>query len=87
MSATTCVLCDKIRECLTMEIDATEYDICQDCRDHLKERLKGKGRSIRRDVVILSQPREPAQLPEVEPFPGLPPRIWLSAGREKLNGI
>ncbi len=86
MSSGACVLCDRIREFVPIEIDGTEYDVCQDCRDRLSEKLKGKGRPIRRDVV-LSQPEMPRHQTEGKPFPGSPPKIWLSSGREGLNGI
>ena len=72
----TCDLCGKAKECLQKEIDGKEYDTCPDCWNALAQKLKGKGRSITREIVFLP-PREERE--DEGPQPGEPPKIWGTA--------
>lgn len=73
----TCDLCGKGKECLRKEIDGKEYDICPDCWNPLAQKLKGKGRTVTREIVFLPE-REPEEQDE-GPQPGEPPKIWGTA--------
>lgn len=84
MKASSCALCGRIRECLAREIDGTEYDICAECWNELAEKLKGKGRATKRDVVIPS-PHHVRPEQEEKPFPGTPPEVWLFGRATKAN--
>ena len=72
-----CDLCGKSKDCLQKEIEGKEYDICPECWKPIAERLKGKGRAGKREVVILPPPRVSEQ--EDEPKPGELPKIWGAA--------
>ena len=72
-----CDLCGETKDCLQKEIEGKEYDICADCWKPIAERLKGKGRAGKREIVILPPPR--ASDPEDEPKPGELPKIWGAA--------
>ncbi len=79
MTASVCALCDKDRECVTKEIEGREYNICPECWRNLAEILKGKGRLIERhSPVTLDPPDVPREEPAEKPFPGTPPKVWLS---------
>jgi hypothetical protein len=78
MTASVCGLCDQIRECIPREIDGQEYDICSECWDALAEKLRGKGRKPKLEVLITSPPDVPRHEPDEKPFPGVPPKVWLS---------
>ena len=74
---TTCDLCGKASECLQKEIDGKEYDICSECWNPLAQKLKGKGREINREIVLLP-PREvrESETEDAKPLPGEPPKIF-----------
>ena len=73
-----CDLCGRIRECLEIQIDGKEYDVCAECWLVLTE-LKGKGRPVReRDMIFLPPPAAPAEEEPEKPFPGQPPKIWFA---------
>ena len=70
-----CDLCGKPRDCLEKEIEGKEYDICSECWSPLAQKLKGKGRAICREIVLLPPPRA-VEEQEDEERPGEPPKIW-----------
>jgi hypothetical protein len=72
----TCDLCGHANDCQQREIDGKEYDICFECWEPLAQRLKGKGREMRRETVLLP-PRAVKEGEEEEPkhIPGEPPII------------
>jgi hypothetical protein len=73
----TCDLCGKARRCSPRQIEGKEYDICSECWRPLAAKLKGKGRALReREVVLLPPLARPPTLPEPNPPPGEPPKIW-----------
>ena len=76
----TCDLCGKAKECLQKEIDGKEYDICSECWNPLAQKLKGKGRTISREIVLLPA-REAKEQEDEGPLPGGPPKIWGDMGR------
>ncbi len=78
MTASMCALCDQVRECIAREIDGQEYNICSECWDALAEKLKGKERRPKHEVLIISPPDVPRDEPDEEPFPGVPPKVWFS---------
>jgi hypothetical protein len=73
-----CDLCGEPRDCLQREIDGKEYDICSECWNPLAQKLKGKGRQVNREIVLLPPPRavEEREDEEPGPLPGEPPKIW-----------
>ena len=73
-----CDLCGEAKECLQKEIEGREYDICADCWKPIAERLKGKGRVFRREIVLLS-PTGKEQDDEPKPLPRKLPKIWGAA--------
>lgn len=70
-----CDLCGVAKRCLQKEIEGKEYDICVECWALLAEKLKGKGRPIYRETVILP-PRSLEEREEQRPDPGPLPKIW-----------
>ena len=72
----TCDLCGKAKDCLQKEIDGKEYDICSECWEPFAQKLKGKGRENRREIVLLP-PRQIKDREEEDPQPlrGEPPVI------------
>jgi hypothetical protein len=70
-----CDLCGKARDCLQKEIEGKEYDICSECWNPLAQKLRGKGRGISREIVLLPPPRAVKEQEDEEP-PGEPPKIW-----------
>ena len=79
---TLCDLCRDNRECLQIDIDGREYDICAKCWNPLAKKLKGKGRVKSQEVVLLPPPvvRETEEN-EPGPLPGEPPKIWGGANK------
>jgi hypothetical protein len=71
----TCDLCGEAKDCLQKEVDGKEYDICAECWNPLAQKLKGKGRAVNREIVLLP-PREVEEREDVKPQPGEPPEIW-----------
>ena len=51
-----CDLCGEARDCLQKEIEGKEYDICSECWNPLAQKLRGKGRGINREIVLLPPP-------------------------------
>ena len=51
-----CDLCGETKACLPKEIEGKEYDICAECWEPLAQRLKGKGRMKKHDIVFLPPP-------------------------------
>ncbi len=78
MTALTCALCGRIQECIAKEINGQEYDICSGCWSSLAKRLKGKGRPANHRVAVVSRTDVPRHEPDEKPFPGEPPKVWLS---------
>ena len=79
-----CDLCGESKECLQKEIDDKEYDVCSECWNTLAEKLKGKGRALkRREIVLLPPPRVVTEREgdEPKPMPGEPPKIWGGTDR------
>jgi len=72
-----CDLCGEARDCLQKDIEGKEYDICAECWNPLAQKLKGKGRAINRELVLL--PPDAVKEPEEEERPGEPPTIWGAA--------
>jgi hypothetical protein len=70
-----CDLCGEARDCLQKEIEGKEYDICSECWNPLAQKLRGKGRAINREIVLLPPPRA-VEEQEHEERPGEPPKIW-----------
>jgi hypothetical protein len=70
-----CDLCGEVRDCLQKEIEGKEYDICSECWNPLAHKLRGKGRAINREIVLLPPPRAVKE-GEFEERPGEPPKIW-----------
>jgi len=70
-----CDLCGEARDCQQKEIEGKEYDICSECWNPLAHKLKGKGRAIRQEIVLLPPPRA-IEEQEDEERPGEPPKIW-----------
>jgi len=73
-----CDLCGRTKDCLQREIDGKEYDLCVECWDALAQKLKGKGREMRREMVLLP-PRRIKNREEEEPQP-LPGRLPIIRG-------
>jgi len=48
-----CDLCGESKDCRQREIEGREYDICSGCWNPFAQRLKGKGRTKNREVVLL----------------------------------
>ncbi len=73
-----CDLCGKAKECLQKEIEGKEYDLCSECWNPLSQKLRGKGRTINREIVLLPPPRVIKEREDEEPgsLPGEPPKIW-----------
>ncbi len=72
-----CDLCGQTKECLQRQIEGKEYDVCSDCWNPLKEKLKGKGRAKKeRETVFLPTPGKEPERREAAPMPGEPPKIW-----------
>jgi hypothetical protein len=71
-----CDLCGEARDCLQKEIEGKEYDICSECWNPLAQKLKGKGRAINREIVLLPPPRAVKEQEDEDPQPGEPPKIW-----------
>ena len=79
MPVIICDLCGHAKECLQKEIDGREYDLCPECWSPLAQKLKGKGRNINRELVLLP-PRDAKERESEEvPRPGEPPKIWGAA--------
>ncbi len=76
MGTLTCALCGQIRECLPKQIEEMEYDICPECWSELVRKLQGKGRTTKRDIIIVSPPDVRPE-PDEKSLPGMPPKIWL----------
>jgi hypothetical protein len=74
-----CDLCGEARDCLQKEIEGKQYDICSECWNPLAQKLRGKGRAINPEIVLLPPPRE-VKGQEDEERPGEPPKIWGAAG-------
>jgi hypothetical protein len=77
-----CDLCDEVRDCAQREIDHTEFDICSECWNSLRSKLKGKGRFTRNNEIVAlpTSPRpESPREPKPSPFPGTPPTIYANA--------
>jgi hypothetical protein len=70
-----CDLCGKAKDCLQKEIEGKEYDICSECWNPLAQKLRGKGRAINREIVLLPPPRA-VEEHEDEEQPREPPKIW-----------
>jgi len=71
-----CDLCGEVKECLQKEIDAKEYDICEECWSELQSKLQGKGKPKETREIILLPPAEEPEKPEQDrPEPGEPPII------------
>jgi hypothetical protein len=70
-----CDLCGEARDCLQKEIEGKEYDICSECWNPLAQKLRGKGRAINREIVLLPPPTAVKEQ-EDEERPGEPPKIW-----------
>ena len=70
-----CDLCGEGKDCLQKEIEGREYDICSECWNPLAQKLRGKGRAINREIVLLPPPRA-VEEHEDEERPGEPPKIW-----------
>jgi hypothetical protein len=51
-----CDLCGEARDCRQKEIDGKEYAICSECWNLLAQKLRGKGRAINREIVLLPPP-------------------------------
>ena len=73
-----CDLCGEAKDCLQIEIEDKEYDICSKCWNQLAQKLKGKGRVMNRETVFLPPPRaiEEPEVEEPKLLPGEPPKIW-----------
>jgi hypothetical protein len=52
-----CDLCGEARDCLQNEIEGKEYEFCSECWSPLAQKLRGKGRAINREIVLLPPPR------------------------------
>jgi hypothetical protein len=79
MTAATCALCQQNRKCLAKEIDEMEYDICPKCWREFAQKLQGRGRIIERHNLVTLSPLDMRWLkPDEKPFPGRPPKVWLS---------
>jgi len=78
-----CDLCGESKECLQIEIDGKEYDVCPECWNPLAEKLNGKGRvQASHEIVLLPPPRVVTErADEPKPLPGEPPKIWGAADR------
>jgi hypothetical protein len=63
------------KDCLQKKIEGKEYDICSECRNALAQKLKGKGRAINPEIVLLPPPSAVKEQ-EDEERPGEPPKIW-----------
>jgi len=76
-----CDLCGEAKECLQKEIEGKEYDLCSECWNPLSQKLRGKGRTINREIVLLPPPRVIKEREDEEPgsLPGEPPKIWGAA--------
>jgi hypothetical protein len=70
-----CDLCGEARDCLQKEIEGKEYDICSECWNSLAQKLRGKGRAINREIVLLPPPRDIQEREDEDPQPGEPPTI------------
>jgi len=70
-----CDLCGEARDCLQKKIEGKEYDICSECWNPLAQKLRGKGRAINREIVLLPPPRA-GEAQKDEERPGEPPKIW-----------
>jgi hypothetical protein len=79
-----CDLCGEARDCLQKEIDGKEYDICSECWNLLAQKLRGKGRAINREIVLLPPPTAVKEQ-EDEERPGEPPKIWGACLRPSLS--
>ena len=73
----TCDFCGNAKDCLQKEIDGKEYDVCSECWEPLAQKLKEKGRTKLREVVLLpprtikeredeQPPRRPGGLPVIQ---------------------
>ncbi len=73
-----CDLCGEGKDCLQKEIEGREYDICSECWNPLAQKLRGKGRAINREIVLLPPPRAIKEREDEEPgsLPGDPPKIF-----------
>lgn len=80
-----CDLCGQAKECLAIEVEGKEYDICSECWNPWAEKLRGKGRMKKDQETVLLPPstvKEP-EYQEAKPLPGVPPKIWGEAdGRQ-----
>jgi hypothetical protein len=74
-SMITCDLCGEAKNCLEKEVDGKEYDICCECWNPLAQKLKGKGRAINREIVLLPPREVKEQEDDEKPLPGEPPKI------------
>jgi hypothetical protein len=78
-----CELCGEVKDCLQKEIEGKEYDICAQCWEPLAQKLRGKGRTVNREIVLLPPPsavKEGEDEPP-GPLPGETPKIWGAANR------
>jgi len=77
-----CDLCGEVKDCLQKQIEGKEYDICAQCWGPLVQKLRGKGRTVNREIVLLPPPRaKEGQDEPPEPLPGETPKIWGAANR------
>ena len=76
-----CDLCAQAKECTPRQIEGKEYDICADCWNALAEKLKGKGRGKKREMIFLPPLKTEPEAPPLKPGPGEPPKIWGDGGR------
>ncbi len=78
-----CDLCGEVKDCLLKEIEGKEYDICAQCWEPLAQNLRGKGRTVNREIVLLPPLRaaKEGQDEPAEPLPGEAPKIWGAANR------
>lgn len=78
-----CDLCGEVRKCRARQIEGKVYDFCSDCWRALADKLKGKGRPVREEPLVLLPPTLPeSERKELKPSPGQRPKIW--AGRIKM---
>lgn len=72
-----CDLCGAAKKCSSRQIEGKEYDICSVCWEALAGKLRGKGRPVKADEIVLL----PSSVPEPDPpnpktVPEIPPKIW-----------
>jgi hypothetical protein len=71
-----CDWCGQAKECQQKEIEDREFDICADCWHPIQEKLKGKGRARKRDMVLLPPQTAPEPNPDEPKRPPGPPKIF-----------